>query len=230
MVNLHPAKISLTQRCVMVIAIASFGRRIYFSGCRVSQDPRLGLVSSAPFSVPVPRRRLFSNRRRMLHLVEDSNKSVLCVGYISRDKYDAMKSSPDRWHAYRQRLRSLFRDLTREGFNTYLYPSWGLFDLVSAGVLRDTKAELLRDFDGRYVYSMGVFECSRPMLTTPPCPDYLDDILLPQCDDVRLTRNIVFRDLLSNVSTVMYDNAEGDPFIQSVLDHARQRGKRLLDI
>ena len=121
MVNLHPAKISLTQRCVMVIAIASFGRRIYFSGCRVSQDPRLGLVSSAPFSMPVPRRRLFSNRRRMLHLVEDSNKSVLCVGYISRDKYDAMKSSPDRWHAYRQRLRSLFRGLTREGFNTYLY-------------------------------------------------------------------------------------------------------------
>ena len=166
----------------------------------------------------------------MLRLVEDPDKSALCIGHISRGEYEAMKSAPDVWYRYRCRFGSFFRDLAAEGIDTYLYPSWDFFDIVSADVLQKIKSDLITNFGCRYVYSMGVFETSRPILQTPLCTDYFDEIIVPQQDDSRLTRNIVFRDLLSNVSTVVYDNAEGDPFVQSVLDHARQRNKRLLEV
>ncbi|WP_141417681.1 hypothetical protein [Alistipes onderdonkii] len=166
----------------------------------------------------------------MLRLIEDPDKSALCIGHISQGRYEAMKSAPDVWHRYRCRFGSLFRDLAAEGIDTYLYSSWDFFDIVSADVLQKIKSDLIANFGCRYVYSMGVFETSRPILQTPLCTDYFDEIIVPQQDDSRLTRNILFRDLLSNVSTVVYDNAEHDPFVQSVLDHARQRNKRLLEV
>lgn len=88
----------------------------------------------------------------------------------------------------------------------------------------------MKDFGNRFVYSMAVFEESRTFIANPPHYNYFDGILLPQQDDPDVTPEDVLDDVLSNVSVVLFDNDERDPFVQAVLEKALHLGKRMINI
>lgn len=162
----------------------------------------------------------------MMHLVESPAKSVLCVGHISRSRYEDTAIQEH----YRTHLRTLYRTLSSEGIDTYLHIRWDLFDTVSASLLQTLKTELIADFRLPYVYLMGIFGDNAPFVETPPYMAYFDEAMFPQSDDAQLTENGLIHDVLKNVHTVLFDNADGDLFVEAILDRASRQNKRLLDV
>lgn len=162
----------------------------------------------------------------MLNLVEHPGKSVLCIGRIPQDRYENMALT----ESYRVRLRAIYRELSSESFNTYIHLNWDFFDIVSAGLLQTIRTELIAGYCLPYVYQMGVFGNMGAFYETPPYTRYLDDVLYPQNDDAHLTAGALLSDVLANVSLVLCDNPEGDPFVRRVISHAWRRNKRVLDI
>lgn len=162
----------------------------------------------------------------MVNFVENPAKSVLCVGHISQSRYEDVTSMA----RYRTSLRSLYRTLSSEGIDTYLHIRWDLFDTVSASLLQTLKTELIADFRLPYVYLMGIFGNNAPFVETPPYMAYFDESIFPQSDDVQLTEDGLIHDVLKNVHTVLFDSADGDPFVEAILDRASRQNKRLLDV
>ena len=162
----------------------------------------------------------------MMHLVENPAKSVLCVGHISRNRYEDAALQK----YYHTRLRTLYRSLSSEGIDTYLHVRWDLFDTVSASLLRTVKAELIADYRLPYIFLMGVFDNGAPLVETPPYMEYFDEVMFPQNDDARLTEDGLLHDVLRNVHTVLFDHADDDPFVEAILGRASRRRKRLLDV
>lgn len=162
----------------------------------------------------------------MMHLVENPAKSVLCVGHISRSRYEDAAAMAH----YRTRLRTLYRSLSSEGIDTYLHVRWDLFDTVSASLLWTVKAELIADYRLPYVFLMGVFGNDAPLVETPPYTEYFDEVMFPQNDDARLTEDGLLHNVLNNVHTVLFDNADDDPFVRAILGRASRQNKRLLDV
>lgn len=161
----------------------------------------------------------------MLRLVENPGKSVLCVGSIARSRYEDAAFL----ERYRTRLHSHYRTLSFEGFDTYLHVRWDLFDAVSASLLQSVKAELIADYRLPYIYLMGIFSNDAPFVETPPYMEYFDEAMFPQNDDARLTEDGLLHDVLRNVHTVLFDHADGDPFVDAILGRASRQNKRLLD-
>jgi hypothetical protein len=132
---------------------------------------------------------------------------------------------------YEQRLRLLYRTLAAKGYDTYIFTSWDRFDILAAMDLFKNKPGMIADYGLEYVYSMGIFEASRPFAPTPPpYMDYLDEVIVPQEDDDSLTTEELFNTILSEVSVVLYDNADHDPFVRAIIDKAVSLGKRMIDI
>lgn len=166
----------------------------------------------------------------MRKFVERPDKSVLCVGHISEERHKYMISFKTPLETYQDKLRLLYRSLSAEGYNTYIHTAWGIFEVISAGMLQIAKPGIIQDLGSDMVYSLAVFETGRTFLNTPPYANYFDGILTPQQDEACITTDDIFNDVLSNVSVVLYDNDECDPFIQAVLEKALYLGKRLVNI
>jgi hypothetical protein len=168
----------------------------------------------------------------MCQFVENPERSVLCIGHISRQRLgDATTSLVPLVKRYEERLRLLYRSLAAEGYDTYIFTSWDRFDILAAMDLLKNKPGMIADYGLEYVYSMGIFEASRPFAPTPPpYMDYLDEVIVPQEDDDSLTTEELFNTILSEVSVVLYDNADHDSFVRAILDKAVSLGKRIIDI
>ncbi len=89
---------------------------------------------------------------------------------------------------------------------------------------------MITDYGLDFVYSMGIFEANRPCTPSFLPSDFLDEVLMPREDDCFLTTEEVFDTVLSEVSAVLFDNADRDPFVRSILDKAVSLGKRMIDI
>ena len=162
---------------------------------------------------------------------EDPQKSVLCIGHLRPERANesaAPFGRPSRW--YRERLRYLFRSLSAEGYNTYIVTSWDRFTALAMLSLRENKPAMITDYGLDFVYSMGIFEANRPCTPSFLPSDFLDEVLMPREDDCFLTTEEVFDTVLSEVSAVLFDNADRDPFVRSILDKAVSLGKRMIDI
>jgi hypothetical protein len=166
----------------------------------------------------------------MCRFVENPRRSVLCVGHIGEERYGSMASAGTPLKRYRERLRSLYHTLAAEGHDTYLFTTWGRFEALSAGTLQITKPELIKAYGLKYVFSMGVFDTRRPLTGLSPAADYLDEVLLPLEDDNDLTTEELFATVLSEVSAVIYDNNDHDPFVHATVVKAFALGKRMVDV
>lgn len=166
----------------------------------------------------------------MSKYVINPGRSVLCIGHICEERYKRMISNGVLLELYKERLRYLYRSLSVERYDTYIHTAWSRFEIISAGMLQIAKPEILNDFSHKYLYSMAILEQSRPFWETTPHFNYFDDVLIPQDDTSDLTADDVFNDILSNVSVVLYDNDDHDPFVQFVLNKAHQSNMRMLDI
>lgn len=159
----------------------------------------------------------------MNRFVENPPKSVLCVGHISpkRHVWEEM---------YNERLLTIYRHLSSQGFNTYLITEWNKFTALAMQCLKRNKPDLIRDYGLEFVYSMGIFDVDRSAMPEPSYHDVLDEVLVPQEDDDSLTSDEVLDTVLSEVSVVLFDNQDDDSFISSILYKARALGKRMIDV
>ena len=163
--------------------------------------------------------------------VENPEKSVLCIGHLSKERTSDSTTSFEKlvkW--YKERLRFLFRSLSVEGYDTYIVTSWDRFTGLATFNLKKNKPEMIADYGLAFVYIMGIFEHSRPYSTMLSRSKYIDEVLVPQEDDKFLTMDDVFDAILDDVTVVLFDNDDHDPFVQSILDKAVSMGKRMIDI
>lgn len=166
----------------------------------------------------------------MSRFVDNPKRTVLCVGYIGDDRYERMKRQGISFEQYKERLRFLYRILAIEGYATYIYTTWGNFELMAASMLQLSASDILKDIGHQQIYSLAVFDDNRSILETPPHFNYFNEVIVPQDDDGCLTADDVFDDILSNVSVVLYDNDDRDPVVQSILGKAFVLNKRMINI
>ena len=166
----------------------------------------------------------------MQKFVEHLDRSVLCVGYISEERYQCMTTDTMFLELYKNRMQSIYHNLAADGYNTFIFTAWNIFEMIAAGMLQIAKPEICQQYGRDMVYSMAIFETSREFRESPPYHNYFDEVLLPQQDNDYITTAELFSDILSNVSVVLFDNKDGDPFIESILHTARKENKKMLDI
>ncbi len=169
----------------------------------------------------------------MLQFVEDPQRSVLCVGYIGQKRirwFYSLRPLKKLMDFYRKRLGELYRNLSSEGYDTYVHMTWSRFDIIASEIRDENEQEMIAEYGLRFIYPMAVFLLCRPPIDNPSYFVYFDGVVVPQEDDPFLTTDEVVDAVLSQVSVVLYDNKDNHPFVQSVLDKAVSLGKRMIDI
>jgi hypothetical protein len=160
-----------------------------------------------------------------LNVSENRHSTVLCVGKFTRERRLMFVRNPALKIEYLERMKLRLLGLISRGYDSFLFCSWGYFDLLAVECLNELRSELSCDVSR--LFPMAVLP-SRDYEDDMPAPEsYFQFVIYRDAEDIDLTEKEVASELLDNAAAVLFDNEAGDPLSA---DYAKRAGEMGMEI
>ena len=161
-------------------------------------------------------------------LSENRTKTVLCVGRISNDRHLQFQAEAYSREEYLSKVKLILISLVLQGSDTFLFTSWGYFELYLCECLKSMNNELV--IGHQELFLMASIRDSDYLETLPDPNDYWRFYYDEEKEGIILSEEERISQLLENANVVLYDSADSDSYVAGFVDVAEKRGMSLVNL
>ncbi len=147
-----------------------------------------------------------------LKIAENKSATLLVAGRIDRERRLMFITDPVALIEYKERIKRRLVALISRGYNSFLFCSWGYFDMVLVECLEEIQAEYSQ-YKNRLCL-MAVLR-SREIEDDLPYPEdgRFIFVIYREEESIQLTEQEAMSQLLDNTTVLVYDNSDNDPLV-----------------
>ncbi len=164
-----------------------------------------------------------------LKIAENKSATVLVAGKIDRERRLKFVTNPVALIEYKERIKRRLVALVSRGYNSFLFCSWGYFDMVLVECLEEIQAEY-----SQYKNRLCLMAVLRDREFDDDLP-YPEDgrfifIIYREEESIPLTEQEAVTELLDNTTVLVYDNEDNDHLVAYAIRTASGMGIESIDL
>ncbi len=164
-----------------------------------------------------------------LKIAENKSATVLVAGKIDRERRLKFVTDPIAILEYKEQVKRHLVGLISRGYNSFLFCSWGCFDMVLVKCLEEIQAEY-----SQYKNRLCLMAVLRDREFDDDLP-YPEDgrfifIIYREEESIPLTEQEAVTELLDNTTVLVYDNADSDHLVAYTVRSASGMGIESIDL
>jgi len=162
------------------------------------------------------------------NLSKNRAATVLCVGRLSDDRYLQFQTNTCDKEEYSSKTKLILISLVLQGYNTFLFTSWGHFELYLSEHLKSMNRELA--IGNQELFLMGSIKNSDYPETLPDPSQYWRFYYDEEKEGIILSDKERVSQLLDNACAVLYDSTDSDSYLADFLSAVDARNISSVDL
>lgn len=157
----------------------------------------------------------------------DNAKTALCVGKIAEMRRLRFVKDIVKQEEFLSNVHRYLAYLIAEGYDTFLFTSWGYFDYLLCKCLQSMNEELP---EKQRLFIMAVFKDDEYDTDLPDTDGFFEFIINQKEEGISLSDEDRISRLLGNAGAVLYDSEDMDSYVEGFVQLAQKKNIRLINL